>query len=81
MAIFQLPPSYKEPTKYSTKWLTREYYFCSCCEISKYYLLNPDKLGHYLGQVNAQDPSAENNSIIAYSIKNSNITNPRENMS
>lgn len=34
-----------------------------------------------MGQVNTSDPTAESNFIIAYSIKDSNITNPRENMS
>lgn len=58
-----------------------EYYFCSCCEAKKYSLSNPDKVGHYMGQVNTSDPTAESHFIIAYSIKDSNITNPRENMS
>lgn len=57
-----------------------EYHFCSCCEIYKYFLSNPDKLGHCLGGLNAQAHSAENNFIIADGIKNSNITNPRENV-
>lgn len=30
-----------------------EYHFCSCYEINKYSLSNPDKLVYYLDEVNA----------------------------
>lgn len=58
-----------------------KYYFCSHCKTNKYSLLNPGKVGHDMGGVNAWDPCAESNFTIAYVIKNSNVTNPRENTS